>query len=90
MQKSFEFALTACGHDKDAGLIWNDYIQFVRSWEAKGEDFAKKRNELRRIYRRAVSIPLENLEQLWKEYGEFENEDKQEVRPPSSEHQLIT
>ena len=80
MQKSYEFALTACGHDKDAGLIWKDYVDFVKKWDSKGpEAFAKRRNELRKIYRRAVAIPLENLEQLWKDYGEFENEDKQEV-----------
>lgn len=27
---------------------------------------------LRRIYQRAVQIPLENLEQLWSEYNAFE------------------
>lgn len=28
---------------------------------------------LRKIYQRAVTIPLENVEQLWQEYERFEN-----------------
>jgi cleavage stimulation factor subunit 3 len=81
MQKSFEFALSACGQDKDAGAIWSAYIAFVKGWDVSSgqEAYATRRNELRGIYKRAVSIPLENLEQLWKDYEEFENLDKQGV-----------
>lgn len=81
MKKSFDFALSACGHDRESGQIWANYIAFVKSWDTKStpEAFAKQRNELRKIYRRAVAIPLENLEELWKDYNAFESQDKQEV-----------
>lgn len=39
---------------------------------------------LRKVYHRAVQIPLENVEGLWKEYEAFENAlNKITVRPLS-------
>lgn len=31
-------------------------------------------DQLRKIYRRAVSVPLENVEQIWRDYDQFENQ----------------
>ena len=80
MTRSFDFALQCCGNDKDSGVIWSRYTIFVKTWEKNNADaFAAQRNALRKIYRNAVSIPLENLDQMWKDYTEFELLDKQEV-----------
>lgn len=37
------------------------------TWEEQ-----QKMDALRRIYQRAVQIPLESLEQMWSEYNAFE------------------
>ncbi len=74
MLQAFEFALGACGHDKDSGSIWADYIEFVKSWpKASPEDTKTQMNKLREVYHRALVIPLENLEALWRDYDQYEN-----------------
>ena len=30
-------------------------------------------DQLRKVYQRAIQIPLDNVEQLWQEYERFEN-----------------
>ncbi|EIW81739.1 Suf-domain-containing protein [Coniophora puteana RWD-64-598 SS2] len=71
---AYEFALNRIGHDKDSGEIWNDYVQFIKSgnttntWEEQ-----QKMDALRKVYHRAVQIPLENVEKLWSELETFES-----------------
>ncbi|KAH7927101.1 Suf-domain-containing protein [Leucogyrophana mollusca] len=71
--KAYEFALNHIGQDKDSGDVWNDYIQFVKGvktttpWEE-----SQKTDTLRKVYHRAVQIPLENVEKLWYELEAFE------------------
>ncbi|KAJ7633778.1 Suf-domain-containing protein [Mycena polygramma] len=70
---AYTFALNHIGQDRDSGSIWADYIQFLTTadttitWQAQ-----QKTDTLRRVYRRAVQIPLDNVEQLWKQYKAFE------------------
>lgn len=33
VRKAYEFALNHIGHDKESGLIWNDYVQFLKDLE---------------------------------------------------------
>lgn len=74
VRKAYEFALSHVGQDKDSGDIWADYIQFVKSGESTTTwEEQQKMDALRKIYHRAVQIPLENVEILWKEYETFEN-----------------
>ena len=62
------------GQDKDSYEIWRDYIDFLKSGDSKGTwDDQQKMDALRRVYHRAVQIPLENVESLWKELDAFEN-----------------
>lgn len=35
VRKAYEFALNHIGHDKESGLIWNDYIQFLKDLEVR-------------------------------------------------------
>ncbi|KAH8115634.1 Suf-domain-containing protein [Phellopilus nigrolimitatus] len=72
--KAYEFALQHVGQDKDSSDIWAEYIQFVKSGEASSTwEEQQKMDTLRKIYQRAVQIPLENVEMLWKDYEAFEN-----------------
>lgn len=33
----------------------------------------QRMDQMRKVYHRAISIPLNNIEQIWKEYDAFEN-----------------
>jgi hypothetical protein len=43
-------------------------IQGTTSWEVQ-----QQQDAIRSVYQRAVVIPLANVEQLWREYDQFEN-----------------
>ncbi|KAH9065163.1 hypothetical protein EDB83DRAFT_2382211 [Lactarius deliciosus] len=74
VRKAYEFALNHVGQDKDSGEIWSDYIQFLRSGETNSTwEEQQKMDALRKVYHRAVQIPLENVETLWSELETFEN-----------------
>ena len=61
------------GQDKDAGEIWNDYIQFLKAGETSSTwEEQQKMDSLRKAYHRAVQIPLDNVERLWSELETFE------------------
>ncbi|KAF8631737.1 hypothetical protein AX15_002220 [Amanita polypyramis BW_CC] len=73
VRKSYEFALQHVGQDKDSGQIWSDYIQFIRLGEATTTwEEQQKMDALRKVYHRAVQIPLDNVEQLWHDLETFE------------------
>ncbi|KAH7916661.1 hypothetical protein BJ138DRAFT_1074533 [Hygrophoropsis aurantiaca] len=74
VSKAYEFALNRIGQDKDSGEIWNDYIQFLKAGETTTTwEEQQKMDALRKVYHRAVQIPLENVEKLWSELETFEN-----------------
>ncbi|KIL59526.1 hypothetical protein M378DRAFT_1067821 [Amanita muscaria Koide BX008] len=58
---------------KESGHIWSDYIQFIKSGEATTTwEEQQKMDALRKVYHRAVQIPLDNVEQLWHDLEAFE------------------
>ncbi|KAM6494639.1 hypothetical protein JOM56_009262 [Amanita muscaria] len=62
VRKSYEFALQQVGQDKESGHIWSDYIQFIKSGEATTTwEEQQKMDALRKVYHRAVQIPLDNI-----------------------------
>ncbi|EKM76104.1 hypothetical protein AGABI1DRAFT_45409 [Agaricus bisporus var. burnettii JB137-S8] len=73
VRKSYEFALNHVGQDKDSGEIWSDFIQFLKSADAGTTwEEQQKMDALRKVYHRAVQIPLDNVERLWQELETFE------------------
>ncbi|EDR13145.1 uncharacterized protein LACBIDRAFT_245406 [Laccaria bicolor S238N-H82] len=73
VRKSYEFALNHVGQDKESGDIWNDYIQFLKAGETTTTwEEQQKMDALRKVYHRAVQIPLDNVERLWQELEAFE------------------
>ncbi|KAJ1324230.1 cleavage stimulation factor subunit 3 [Microdochium nivale] len=73
---SYEFVLKHIGQDRDAGQIWSDYIQFLKSGPGQvgGSSWQdqQKMDILRKAYQRAICVPMPNLNALWKEYNQFE------------------
>ncbi|KAF8106049.1 hypothetical protein N665_0147s0008 [Sinapis alba] len=72
--KAFEFMLNYIGTDIASGPIWTEYITFLKSLPALNphEDMQRK-IALRKVYQRAILTPTHHVEQLWKEYENFEN-----------------
>nr|XP_019042697.1 hypothetical protein I302_08402 [Kwoniella bestiolae CBS 10118]OCF21627.1 hypothetical protein I302_08402 [Kwoniella bestiolae CBS 10118] len=72
--KAYEFALKECGYDRESGEIWEEYIKFISEGPAKNQwEIQAQQDTLRKLYQRAVCIPLNNLESLWKSYDTFES-----------------
>ncbi|KAI8451386.1 hypothetical protein BY996DRAFT_8534553 [Phakopsora pachyrhizi] len=72
---AYDFSLNHIGIDHESGKIWMDYINIVKSGEATGTwQEQQKMDSLRKLYQRAVCVPLDNIEQLWKEYDQFEHQ----------------
>ncbi|KAJ7665265.1 Suf-domain-containing protein [Mycena polygramma] len=74
IRNAYDFALDHIGQDRDSGSIWADYIQFLHAAGTTTPCQAEQKTDaLRKIYQRAIQIPLDNTEQLWMQYEEFEN-----------------
>ncbi|KAL8698525.1 MAG: hypothetical protein Q9201_006522 [Fulgogasparrea decipioides] len=74
--QAYELALENIGMDKDSGYLWQEYIQFLKSrpgnvggstWQEQ-----QKMDQLRKAYQRAIKIPTQATQSLWKEYDQFE------------------
>ncbi|KAL1224078.1 Cleavage stimulation factor subunit 77 [Cardamine amara subsp. amara] len=73
-KKAFDFMLNYIGTDVASGPIWTEYIAFLKSLPALNpyED-SQRKIDLRKVYQRAILTPTHHVEQLWKEYENFEN-----------------
>lgn len=73
---AYDFVLDNVGQDRDAGRIWQDYVQFLKIGPGQiggsGWQDQQKADVLRKAYQRAICIPITNLNVLWKEYDQFE------------------
>ncbi len=83
ISQAYEFVLQHVGIDLKSATLWQDYLAFIKSgpvlstWEEQ-----QKNDQLRKVYQRAVIVPVTNVEVLWREYDMFENTvNKQTVRP---------
>lgn len=76
VSQAYDFVLKTIGQDRDAGTIWQDYIQFLKTGPGQvggtGWQDQQKMDILRKAYQRATAIPMPNLNSLWKEYDQFE------------------
>ena len=76
IHQAYDVAMQHVGLDKDSGKLWQDYIQFIKSgpgiiggsnWQDQ-----QKMDLLRKVYQRAICIPTQMTNILWKEYDGFE------------------
>lgn len=76
ISSAYDLALQYIGIDKDSGSIWTDYVQFIRSGPGtvggSGWQDQQKMDLLRKAYQRAISVPTNAVNALWKEYDQFE------------------
>ncbi|KAJ5793650.1 RNA-processing protein HAT helix [Penicillium paradoxum] len=76
ISSAYEMAIQYVGMDKDSGNIWTDYIEFIRSGPGvvggTGWQDQQKMDLLRKAYQRAIGVPTQAVNALWKEYDQFE------------------
>lgn len=74
--QSYEFVINSIGMDRDSGSIWQDYVQFVKNGPGQiggtGWQDQQKMDQLRKVYHRAITVPMLTVNNLWKEYDQFE------------------
>lgn len=72
----YEFVLDSVGIDVNSGKIWLDYIEFVKSGPGAlgGQNWQdmQKMDTLRKIYQRAIAVPMNATLEIWREYDKFE------------------
>ncbi|KAJ3252779.1 mRNA 3'-end-processing protein rna14 [Boothiomyces macroporosus] len=72
---TFEYCLKIVGTDKDSGDLWHKYITYCQQHQTQSSyEDQQKMDQLRKILHRAVHTPLNNIEEIWKEYDTFENQ----------------
>lgn len=72
--KAFQFALDHIGLDMKAMPIWQEYIAFLRGAPAAGpSEESARMTAVRRVYQRAILVPMHMVELMWKDYEAFEN-----------------
>ncbi|KAF1950227.1 hypothetical protein CC80DRAFT_578528 [Byssothecium circinans] len=72
----YEFVLDNVGMDPDAGKIWTDYIEVLKSGPgilggSNWQDM-QKMDTLRKVYQRAIAVPTHATMDIWKDYDRFE------------------
>lgn len=76
ISSAFDAVLEYVGIDPDAGKLWREYIDFVKTGPGNiagtGWQDAQKVDLLRKAYQRAIKVPSGELTKLWKEYDNFE------------------
>lgn len=77
VSQSYDFVLSNIGIDRDAGNLWQEYVQFIRSAPGQiggsGWQDQQKMDQVRKAYQRAITVPMGSVNTLWKEYDQFEN-----------------
>eukprot|EP00250_Pteridium_aquilinum_P018697 c24170_g1_i1 orf=244-2802(-) len=73
-RKAFDFMLGHIGMDIGAGAVWMEYIAFLKAAPAASpQEESQRMTSVRKAYQRAVLAPIHLVEQLWKDYENFEN-----------------
>jgi cleavage stimulation factor subunit 3 len=69
-EKVFEAAVSAAGLDLGASPLWGDYVAWAQSQQHWPD--SQRRDVLRKIYQRAVRMPMRDVDAFWTEYRQFE------------------
>lgn len=75
LKKAFEFALHHVGFAMTAHSLWRRYLEVLKAQKAESQyEKSQRMTTLRRVYQRAVVVPMHQVDTLWREYERFEND----------------
>lgn len=73
-RKAFDFMLSYVGADIASGPVWMEYISFLKSLPAQTpQEESQRMTAVRKVYQKAIITPTHHVEQLWRDYENFEN-----------------
>lgn len=73
-RKAFDFMLSYVGADIASGPVWMEYIAFLKQLPASNaQEESLRMIAVRKAYQKAIVTPTHHIEQLWKDYENFEN-----------------
>lgn len=81
LEAAYEYTVDHVGEDVDSGPLWLDFVGFLKTADpthlcptVKPEQAQSARmQEVRRAYQRAVSVPTNSIDALYREYDAFEH-----------------
>ncbi|GER49866.1 mRNA 3'-end-processing protein rna14, partial [Striga asiatica] len=66
--------LVLTGADIASGPVWMEYIAYLKSLPAQTTlEESQRMTAIRKTYQRAIVMPTHHVEQLWRDYENFEN-----------------
>jgi len=71
-ESAYEMAIDNVGYSVESGILWKEYLGFLNEQSDATMDPAKKRESIRKAYQRALTVPNEALDELWRGYDQFE------------------
>lgn len=73
--QAYDLAISKVGIDPSSGPLWEEYLGFIEDWKPISKwDEQQKMDIKRKIFKKALVLPLNNIEKLWTSYTTFENE----------------
>ncbi|KAL1811942.1 hypothetical protein ACET3Z_022007 [Daucus carota] len=73
-RKAYDFMLNCVGEDIAAGPVWIEYVTFLKSLPAHtAQEESQRMIAVRKVYQKAIVTPTHHVEQLWRDYENFEN-----------------
>ncbi|CCH60436.1 hypothetical protein TBLA_0C06430 [Henningerozyma blattae CBS 6284] len=74
--KAFELVLNSCAiFEPISNQFWTDYLNFLIHWKAVNKWENQQRIDMiRKIYKKLLSLPIDNLEKFWNQYTQWEQE----------------
>lgn len=73
-KNAFDFMLNYVGNDVASGPVWMEYISFLKSMPVvTPQEESHRMTTVRKVYQKAILVPTSHVDQLWKDYDNFEN-----------------
>jgi cleavage stimulation factor subunit 3 len=70
---AYEYVTTMLSYELTCSSLWNDYITLLKTVPIRNaHDEAQRNRLLRSVFQRAVTLPINNLDTLWRQFEQFE------------------
>eukprot|EP01052_Picozoa_sp_SAG31_P038717 SAG31_NODE_5225_length_2664_cov_1.819493_2_plen_171_part_00 len=73
--QAYAFAVENHGMDIHASWLWIEYVALARDFQTDNPwEQVKELDNARKLYRRALDVPMQDLDTIWRDYEKFEKD----------------